>query len=98
MVQKPLKFKLRKPEQEPEDFIQKICKETTNEEAEEELAETFIRCSKKRDWKQQAEEPAPSVVVETYEQEEPEKEQSATPIGQPEPGKERVPSQGLSPR
>ena len=65
MVQKPIKFKGRRLEQEPEDFIQKFRQETTNEEAEEEPAETLIRRSKKRDQKQRAEEPAPIVVVET---------------------------------
>ena len=69
--QKPIKIKLCRSDQEPEDFIQKIHQETTNEEAEEEPTEILIRCSKKRDRKQQAEEPAPTVVVETQEQEEP---------------------------
>ena len=70
VVQKPLKFKLRKPEQEPEDLIQKIFQETTIEKAEEEPAEMLIRRSKKLDRKQRAEEKAPTVVVETHEQEE----------------------------
>ena len=96
MVQKPIKFKVCRPEQEPEDFISKIHQETIDEEVEEEPAETLIQHSKKWDRKQRAEAPAPTVVVETQDQKEPENEQHAPPIGQPEPNKERVLSPGLS--
>ena len=47
--QKPIKIKLRRQDQEPEDFIRKIRQETTHEEAEEEPTETLVRRSKKRD-------------------------------------------------
>ena len=47
VIQKPKKFKVRRLEQEPADFIQKIPLGTTDEEAEEELAETLVRRSKK---------------------------------------------------
>ena len=81
MVQKPIKFKVRRPEQEQEDFITKIRQGTTNEEAEEEPHETLIRRSKKWDLKPWAEEPAPTVVVETQDQEEPKNKQSVSPVG-----------------
>ena len=70
VVQKPIKFKVWRPEQELVDFVQKIRLVTTDEEAEEEPTETLIRRSKKLDRKQRAEEKAPTVVVETHEQEE----------------------------
>ena len=47
--QKPIKIKLRRQDQEPENFIQKIHQETTKEETEEEPAETLVRHSKKWD-------------------------------------------------
>ena len=65
VVQKPIKFKVRRPEQELEDFIQKFHQKTTEEEAEEEPTETLIRRSLKWDRKQRADEPASTVVVET---------------------------------
>ena len=98
VVQKPIKFKGRRLEQEPEDFIQKFRQETTDEEAEEEPAKTLIQRSKKRDQKQRAEEPAPTVVVETQEREEPISRQSDEPAGQPDTDKEQVLPQGLNPR
>ena len=45
--QKPIKIKLRMPNQELEDFILRIYQENTYEEVEEELAETLVRRSKK---------------------------------------------------
>ena len=98
VVENLIKFKLRKPKQEPEDFIQKFRHATTDKEVEEEPTETLIRRSKKRDQKQRAEESAPTVVVETQEREEPGNGQSVEPVGQPAPSKERVPSLGLSTR
>ena len=41
MFQKPIQFKVRRPEQEPEDYVQKIRLGTTEEEVEEERAETL---------------------------------------------------------
>ena len=41
VLQKPIKFKVRRPEQEPVDFVQKIHLGNTNEEVEEEPAETL---------------------------------------------------------
>ena len=40
MVQKPIKFKVQRPEQEPVDFVQKIRLGTTDEETEEEPVES----------------------------------------------------------
>ena len=53
---------------------------------------------KKRDREQRAEEPAPTVVVETQEREEPISRQSDEPAGQPDTDKEQVLPQGLNPR
>ena len=52
MVQKPIKFKVQRPEQEPVDFIQKIRLGTTDEEAEEEPAETLERHATKQSQEQ----------------------------------------------
>ena len=65
VVENLIKFKLRKPKQEPEDFIQKFRHATTDKEVEEEPTETLIRRSLKWDRKQRADEPASTVVVET---------------------------------
>ena len=43
VLQKPIKFKIRRLEPEREDFVQKIRLGTTEEEAEEEPAETLER-------------------------------------------------------
>ena len=93
---KPIKIKLLKQDQEPEDFIRKIRQETTDEEAEEEPTETLVRRLMKRDQKQWAEELAPIVVVETQEREEPGGGQSNKLVGQPEPDREQVLPPGLS--
>ena len=93
---KPIKIKLLKQDQEPEDFIRKIRQETTDEEAEEEPTETLVRRSKKRDWEQQAEEPAPFMVVETQAREEPVGGRRNERTKKPEPDKEQVLPRGLS--
>ena len=64
LVQKPVKIKVRMPEPEPEDFVQKIRMGTTREaEAkEEEPTETLERHTAKRGQEQRAKEPAPMVA------------------------------------
>ena len=62
LLQKPIKFKVRRPKQEQEDFVQKIHLGITKEEAEEEPAETLERHAPKRSQEQRAKEPAPTVA------------------------------------
>ena len=63
MVHKPIRITMRRPEPEPEDFVQKIHLGTTTEEEaeEEEPAETLERHAPKQGWEQQTKEPAPPV-------------------------------------
>ena len=63
VVQKPIRITLRRPEPEPEDFVQKIRLVTTTEEEaeEEEPTETLERHAPKRRQEQRAKEPAPPV-------------------------------------
>ena len=63
VVQKPIKITVRRPEPEPEDFVQKIRLGTTTEEEaeEEEPTETLERHAPKRGRERRAKEPAPPV-------------------------------------
>ena len=63
VVQKPIRITVRRPEPEPEDFVQKIRLVTTTEEEaeEEEPTETLERHAPKRRQEQRAKEPAPPV-------------------------------------
>ena len=63
VVQKPIKITVRRPKQEPMDFVQKIRLGTT-EEAEEEPSETLERHAPKQSQEQRAKEPTP-IAVET---------------------------------
>ena len=103
LLQKPIKFKVRRPKQEQEDFVQKIHLGITKEEAEEEPAETLERHATKRSQEQRAKEPAPIVVetqqrakeptptiVETQEREEPGATWSEALTDQPDFGREQV--------
>ena len=102
MFQKLIQFKVRRPEQEPEDFVQKIHLGTTKEEAEEEPAETLERHAPKQSQEHRAKEPAPTVaatqqrakeptptlIVETQEWEEPRAARSKAKTEQLEFGRE----------
>ena len=103
VLQKPIKYKVRRPKPEPEDFIQKIRLGTMKEEVEEELAETLERHRPKRSQEQWAKEPTPtvaktqqrakeptSIAVETHERVEPRAAQSEATTEQPGLGREHA--------
>ena len=103
VLQEPIKITMWRREQEPVDFVQKIRLGTTDEEADEELAETLERHAPKRSREQRAKELAPMVegtqqrakeptptVGLTQEREEPRAAQSEATTDRPDQGREQV--------